>query len=146
MVLYHWPCTIIISFAYFVCFLVPMCNIHCPCILLGINVLCKRQNPQYSINIIELIPLISDIDVYMFRAVWLLHNLTLDGKLCLRDDKNAALFNSITSCHSRRAWKTSRCACALAGSRFWLVESTLFRDHVTLRLHRAISLKFNLFN
>ena len=23
-----------------------------------------------------------------FRAVWLLHNLTLDGKLCLRDDKN----------------------------------------------------------
>ena len=27
----------------------------------------------------------------MFRAVWLLHNLTLDGKWCLRDDKNAAL-------------------------------------------------------
>ena len=26
----------------------------------------------------------------MFRAVWLLHNLTLDDKLCLRDDKNAA--------------------------------------------------------
>ena len=23
------------------------------------------------------------------RAVWLLRNLTLDGKLCLRDDKNA---------------------------------------------------------
>ena len=27
---------------------------------------------------------------YTFRAVWLLHNLTLDGKLCLRNDKNAA--------------------------------------------------------
>ena len=26
----------------------------------------------------------------MFREVWLLHNQTLDGKLCLRDDKNAA--------------------------------------------------------
>ena len=25
-----------------------------------------------------------------FRAVWLLHNLKIDGKLCLRDDKNAA--------------------------------------------------------
>ena len=52
MVLYHLPCTIIISFAYFVCFLVPMCNIHGPCLLLGINVLCKWQNPQYSIKII----------------------------------------------------------------------------------------------
>ena len=30
------------------------------------------------------------IDMSMFRAVWLLDNLTLDGKLCLRDDKNAA--------------------------------------------------------
>ena len=30
------------------------------------------------------------IDMYTFRAVWLLHNLTLDGKLCLRDDKNVA--------------------------------------------------------
>ena len=31
------------------------------------------------------------IDIHVdFRAVWLLHNLTLDGKLCLRDDKNAA--------------------------------------------------------
>ena len=27
---------------------------------------------------------------HTFRAVWLLHNLTLDGKLCLRDGKNAA--------------------------------------------------------
>ena len=25
--------------------------------------------------------------MYTFRAVWLLHNLTLDGKLCLRDGK-----------------------------------------------------------
>ena len=24
-----------------------------------------------------------------FRAVWLLRNLTLDGKVCLRDDNNA---------------------------------------------------------
>ena len=30
------------------------------------------------------------IDVYTFRAVWLLHSLTLDGKLCLRDDQNGA--------------------------------------------------------
>ena len=30
------------------------------------------------------------IDMYTFRAAWLLHNLTLDGKLYLRDDKNAA--------------------------------------------------------
>ena len=26
-----------------------------------------------------------------FRAVWLLHNLTLDGKLCLRDGKKCCL-------------------------------------------------------
>ena len=26
----------------------------------------------------------------MLRAAWLLRNLTLDGKLCLSDDKNAA--------------------------------------------------------
>ncbi len=30
------------------------------------------------------------IDMKTFRAVWLLHNLALDGKLYLRDDKNAA--------------------------------------------------------
>ncbi len=30
------------------------------------------------------------IDMLTFRAVWLLHNLTLDGKLCLRDDKKTA--------------------------------------------------------
>ena len=29
-------------------------------------------------------------DILTFRAGWLLHNLTLDGKLCLRDDKNDA--------------------------------------------------------
>ena len=29
--------------------------------------------------------------------MWLLHNLTLDGKLCLRDDKNAALNVTSTS-------------------------------------------------
>ena len=56
------------------------------------------------------------------------------------------LSNFTISCHGRRAWKTSRCACALAGSCFWLVESSLFWDHVSLRLHRKFSLKFNLFN
>ncbi len=45
------------------------------------------------------------------------------------------LFNFTISCYGRRAWKTSRCAYALAGSRFWLVESTLFGDHVSLHLH-----------
>ena len=29
-----------------------------------------------------------------FRTFWLSYNLTLDGKLCLRDDKNAALYLS----------------------------------------------------
>ena len=56
------------------------------------------------------------------------------------------LFKLAMSCHSRLAWKTSRCACALGGSHFWLVESTLFGDHVSLRLHREFSLKFNLSN
>ena len=28
--------------------------------------------------------------MYTFRVVWLLRNLTLDGKLCIYDDKNAA--------------------------------------------------------
>ena len=48
--------------------------------------------------------------------------------------------------YGRRAWKTSRCACALDGSRVRLVESTLFGDHVSLRFHREFSLKFNLSN
>ena len=60
--------------------------------------------------------------------------------------KMLPLFNFTISCNSRRAWKTTRCSCALAGSRLWLVESTLFGDHVSLRLHREFSLKFNLFN
>ena len=60
--------------------------------------------------------------------------------------KMLPLFNFTISCHGRSAWKTSRCVCALAGSRFWLVESTLFGDHVSLRLLREFSLKFNLFN
>ena len=60
--------------------------------------------------------------------------------------KMLPLFNITISCHGRRAWKTSRCAYALAGSRFWLVESTLFGDHVSLRLHWEFSVKFNLFN
>ena len=37
------------------------------------------------------------------------------------------------------AWKTSRFACAHAGSRYWWVESTLFEDHVSLRLHWELS-------
>ena len=60
--------------------------------------------------------------------------------------KMLPLFNFTISCHGRLAWKTSRCACALGGSHFWLVESTLFEDHVSLRLHREFSLKFNLSN
>ena len=48
------------------------------------------------------------------------------------------LFNLTISCNGRRAWKTARCACALAGRRCWLVESTLFGDHVSLRLHLYI--------
>ena len=57
--------------------------------------------------------------------------------------KMLPLFNFTISYHGRLAWKTSRCACALGGSRFWLVESTLFGDPVSLRLHREFSLKFN---
>ena len=53
------------------------------------------------------------------------------------------LFNFTISCYDRRAWKTSRCACALAGSHFWLVESNLFGDHVSLRLHRDDSAPAN---
>ena len=60
--------------------------------------------------------------------------------------KMLPLFNFTISCHGRLAWKTSRCVCALGGSRFWLVESTLFGDHVSLRVHREFSLKFNLSN
>ena len=60
--------------------------------------------------------------------------------------KMPPLFNFTISCHGRLALKTSRCACALGGNRFWLVESTLFGDHVSLRLHRELSLNFNLSN
>ena len=44
------------------------------------------------------------------------------------------------------AWKTSRFSCAYTGSRYWLVESTLFGDHVSLRLHWQFSLQFSSFN
>ena len=60
--------------------------------------------------------------------------------------KTLPLFNFTISSHGRRAWKTSRCACALDGSRVRLVESTLFGDHVSLRFHRKFCLKFNLSN
>ena len=56
------------------------------------------------------------------------------------------LYNFIIPCRGRRAWKTSQYARAFAGSRFWLVESTIFGDHVSLRLHWEISLKLNFFN
>ena len=39
------------------------------------------------------------------------------------------------------AWKTSRFACAHTRSHYWLVESTLFGDHVCLRLHWEFSLR-----
>ena len=58
--------------------------------------------------------------------------------------KMLPLYNFIIPCRSRRAWKTSNCACAFAGNRLWLVESTLFGDHVSLRLHWEFSLKFNI--
>ena len=35
----------------------------------------------------------------------------------------------------KRAWKTSRKARASTGSRFWLVESILFGDHASIRIH-----------
>ncbi len=58
--------------------------------------------------------------------------------------KMLPLFNFNISSLGRRAWKTSRCACALDGSRVRLVESTLFGDYVSLRLHREFSLNMNL--
>ena len=60
--------------------------------------------------------------------------------------KMLPLFNLTISCHGRLAWKTSWCVCALGESRFWLVESTLFGDHVSFRLQREFSLQFNLPN
>ncbi len=39
----------------------------------------------------------------MFSAVWLLHNLTLDGKLSLRDDKKTAY----VSLNHLLQWQTS---------------------------------------
>ena len=56
------------------------------------------------------------------------------------------LFNFTISCYGNRAWKTSPCACTLAYSLLWLVESTLFVNHVSIRLHREFSLKFILFH
>ena len=55
------------------------------------------------------------------------------------------LYNFTIPCHGRRAWKTSREARASAGNSFWLVESMLFGDHVSLRLPWWFSLKSNLF-
>ncbi len=59
--------------------------------------------------------------------------------------KGLPLFNFTISCYGRRVWRTSRCACALTGSRCWLVEPTLSGDHVSLSLHWEFSLKFNFF-
>ena len=60
--------------------------------------------------------------------------------------KMLSLYNFTIPCHGWWAWKTSCFACAHAGSRYWLVESTLFGDHVSLRLHWEFSLKFSSFN
>ena len=49
--------------------------------------------------------------------------------------KMMPLYNFTITFHGRRAWKTSQSARASRGSRFWLVESIIFGDHVSLRLH-----------
>ncbi len=59
--------------------------------------------------------------------------------------KVVRLYNFTIPCRGRRAWTTSQYARTFAGSRFWLVESMLFGDHVSLRLNWEFSLKFNLF-
>ena len=85
------------------------------------------------------------IHMKTFIIVWLLRNLTLANCVSVMT-KMLPLFNFTISCRGRRAWKMSRCVGALARSRFWLVESTVFGDHASLRLHWEFSLKFNLFN
>ena len=49
--------------------------------------------------------------------------------------KMLPLYNFTITIHGRLAWKTSLEARASGGSRFWLVKSILFGDHVGLRLH-----------
>ena len=60
--------------------------------------------------------------------------------------KMLPLYNFTIPCHCRRAWNRSHYARALAASSFWLVDCTLFGDHISLRLHWEFSLKFKLFN
>ena len=45
-----------------------------------------------------------------FRTVWSLCNLTLDGKLILREDRNVAFVQYMfsISCHCQQEWNTSR--------------------------------------
>ena len=57
--------------------------------------------------------------------------------------KMLPVYNFTIPCRGRRAWKSSHYARAFAGSRFWLVESALFGDHVSLRLQWEFSQKFN---
>ena len=45
------------------------------------------------------------IHIRTFHIVWLLRNLSLDGKLCLRDDKNPAFVKFAIPCHCMRTWK-----------------------------------------
>ena len=74
------------------------------------------------------------------------YNLSLDGKLCLRDDKNAAF----VYLHHLLPWEASleniTMCVRISRKPFLIGESTLFGDHVSLRLHRKFSLKFNFLN
>ncbi len=45
------------------------------------------------------------------------------------------LYNFTITFHGRRTWKTSQSARASGGSRFRLVESIIFGDHVSLLIH-----------
>ena len=47
-------------------------------------------------------------------SIWLLGNLSLDGKLCLRDDRNAAFDTFTISRRCHKAWTTSRVGARLS--------------------------------
>ena len=56
----------------------------------------------------------------MFGTVWLLRNLTLGGKLCLGDDKNAAFVVILTiSRHCQQAWTMSHVSARLSVVRWF---------------------------
>ena len=70
-----------------------------------------------------------------FHIVWLLCNLSLGGKLCLRDDKNTAFISSpslaIAGEHGKRH---ETCAHKQEGVSDWLKPHSL-GDHVTAILN-----------